>query len=319
MRLITIEDFRDIYLKTIQRGTSFLFKKLRFSAAERTKSSFNDSTLEVAYWHQLPQVRERWNYFITGSKDTIYEKYLTHKYLKNEKIRILSIGSGVCSHELTIAQLNPNSEITCIDFSDKLLQKASRKADEEGIKNITFVNNDIYKTDLQQGHYDVVFFHASLHHFKHIPSFLERIKSSMVANGLIIINEYVGANRLQYTREQISAINDGLEKLPAAYKKLYKSNIHKNRYYGSGILRMIISDPSECVDSESILPTLRKLFRVIEEKKYGGNILMPLLKDIAHNFNDEASEKILQQLFDHEDRYLESHQSDYILGVYQNT
>lgn len=317
MRLVSLEDIRDIYIKAMQRGVSFLLKKFSFSAAERTKSSFNDSTLEVAYWHELPMVRKRWNYIITGDEDTTYEEYLTEKYFKNKKIRILSIGSGICSHELALAQLNPSSEITCIDFADKLLQKASLIADEKSIKNVIFTHGDIYKTPLRQEYYDVVFFHASLHHFKNIPSFLKRIKSAMKADGLIVINEYVGKNRLQYTKEQISAINDGLVRLPSSYKKIYRCNLHKNRYYGSGILRMIISDPSECVDSESILPTLRRLFNVLEEKKYGGNILMPLIKDIAHNFRDECSEKMLQCLFGYEDKYLETHQSDFIFGVYQ--
>jgi len=50
---------------------------------------------------------------------------------------------------------------------------------------------------------------------------------------------------------------------------------------------MFLVDPSEAVDSESILPSLHENFKVLEEKKIGGDILLILLKDIAHNFLDE--------------------------------
>ncbi len=82
---------------------------------------------------------------------------------------------------------------------------------------------------------------------------------------------------------------------------------------------MIISDPSECVDSESILPTIYKHFNVIIEKPFGGNILMSTLKDISHHFIDTTIEKeaILNKIFEFEDNYLLEHKSDFVFGVYE--
>ena len=93
----------------------------------------------------------------------------------------------------------------------------------------------------------------------------------------------------------------------------------KDRFHGSGYVRMILADPSECVDSKSILPTLRKYLTPMEEKPYGGNILMYALKDISHHFLDdsERSRSILNHLFEQEDEYLKSNQSDFYFGVYQ--
>ncbi|KQR93477.1 hypothetical protein ASG01_09860 [Chryseobacterium sp. Leaf180] len=137
--------------------------------------------------------------------------------------------------------------------------------------------------------------------------------------GYLIINEYVGKSRLQYSGSQISAINTAIKKIPKSFRQIYKTNIFKNRYYGSGVLRMIIADPSECVDSESILPEIHKRFETIIEKPYGGNLLMSALKDIAHHFIDLSDEKskVLQHLFDLEDEYLKSHQSDFVFGIYE--
>lgn len=83
---------------------------------------------------------------------------------------------------------------------------------------------------------------------------------------------------------------------------------------------MLLVDPSEAVDSEAIIPSLHEHFKVIEEKKVGWNLLMILLKDIAHNFisDDKEVQSILHTLFEAEDRFIEeTGTSDAIFGVYQ--
>lgn len=84
---------------------------------------------------------------------------------------------------------------------------------------------------------------------------------------------------------------------------------------------MILSDPSECVDSENILPEIYKYFDVIIEKPYGGNILMSALKDLAHHFINIDNHKLrnLNQLFNFEDRYLKENKSDFLFGIYKKT
>ena len=54
---------------------------------------------------------------------------------------------------------------------------------------------------------------------------------------------------------------------------------------------MKIADPSECIDSENILPSIHNNFETIYEANYGGNILAAALKDIAHHFREINSEK----------------------------
>ncbi|SFC23126.1 hypothetical protein SAMN05421876_11024 [Kaistella jeonii] len=168
--------------------------------------------------------------------------------------------------------------------------------------------------------YDVVFFHASLHHFDHIPEFLQKVViKNLVPNGLLIINEFVGSNWLQYSKLQLKYINKAISIIPKEYRKIFKTNIYKNNYYGSGILRMIIADPSECVDSISILPAIHEKFNTIEEKFYGNNILQSALKDISHHFVELNPEKkkVLHQIFDMEDELLEKHPSDFVFGIYE--
>lgn len=285
MAFITIEDFRDIYLKSVQRGLPFLLSKLSPSGKSRTKSSFNETDIRIDTWSMIPLVQKRWNRMITGDETMTYETYLSKKLIPEEqKIRMLSIGSGVCSHEIKLAQLNSHWDITCIDFSEQLIQEAAKTASENGLVNMHFLAEDILAHPLPENGYDLVFFHGSLHHFKNMESFLQKIHRTLSPSGWLVINEYVGANRLQYPKYQIEAINQGLSLIEKQYRKMFCSNLYKNRYYGSGRLRMIVSDPSECVESANILPSIHKFFSIKEEKGYGGEYSYAVAQGFVASF-----------------------------------
>ncbi|MFY8004697.1 MAG: class I SAM-dependent methyltransferase, partial [Chitinophagaceae bacterium] len=281
MRLLTLEDIRDVYLKWMQRGGKFLLSKLTLSSAERTKSSFNESNIQSANYWIIPAVRKRWNKLITDDENLGYEAYVSNKFLKNRAGNMLSIGSGSCTKELSFARLNPHWEITCIDFSDKLLKVGEKIAAAEKLTNIFFIAEDIHQYHLPSSFFDVVLFNSSLHHFHQIDKIIQKINNALLPKGKLIINEYVGPNRLQYSYHQLKAINNCLQLIDKPLRKMFLSSIYKNKYYGSGLLRMIISDPSECVKSEDILLVIHHYFTIVEEKAVGGNLLMPVLKDIA--------------------------------------
>ncbi|MFW6371927.1 MAG: class I SAM-dependent methyltransferase [Bacteroidota bacterium] len=318
-RLFTPEDIRDVYLKIVQRGHSFIFSKLTLSDKKRTRSSFNSTNINGSNWWNIPRVRERWNYLITGDEKVTYEKYVSEKFGSQQHVKMISLGSGICSHELEFARLNPGWEITCVDFSEKLLNIARITAEKEGLTNIRFVVEDVYAYNFPDDFYNIVLFHSSLHHFKNLSEFIGKIHNVLAVKGKLIINEYVGPNRMQYNKQQVKEINNCLQLIDKEYRKIYKTGLYKNRYYGSGIVRMIVSDPSECIESENILPVIKNYFKIIEEKGFGGNLLMPVLKDISHHFItlDEYKTECLEKLFRYEDEYLKNHQSDFMFGIYE--
>lgn len=321
MRIITIEDLKDIYIKFHQRGLPFLLSKFNFDSYKRTQSAFNEKEIQSSNFWQIPDVKKRWNTLITGDENISYEQHITENYFKDkENFKILALGSGVCSHEIKLAELNPHWEIHCFDFSNELLKKAKTISDEKNLKNVFYFAENILKYPFKSGEYDAVFFHASLHHFNNIHQFMDDIViKSLKSDGHLIINEFVGNNRLQYSKTQLDYINHSLKEIPKKYKNIFKTNIHKNKYYGSGILRMIIADPSECADSINILPAIHDKFDTIEEKPFGNNILQSALKDIAHHFIDSDPEKkaVLQKVFALEDELLLKHSSDFVFGIYK--
>lgn len=103
-------------------------------------------------------------------------------------------------------------------------------------------------------------------------------------------------------------------------QRVYKSSKIKKRVYRPGLLRMLLTDPSEAIDSESILPSLHNHFEIIEEKTLGWNITQLLFKDISHHFynNSTQTTQILDFIFNEEDKFVnETDKSDGIFGIYK--
>lgn len=319
--LITRDDFIETYGKLHQRGIKYFLSKLSLSKKERALSTFNEQDIVSSYAWSLLKVRQRWNELITGDKNIFYENYFVQKYLDGRSgLKLLSLGSGVCSHELRFAAHSCFSEVKCIDFSEVVLSEAAAKAANAGLRNMIFEVDDVNTLTIPDKEYDVILFHSSLHHFKDLDVLLEKVKRGLKDNGFLVINEYVGKNRIQLSRPQVREINRILKhEIPDSFKIRHITGLRKNSFSGPGWLRMIISDPSEAIESENIIPQLHLNFIPLEEKNIGGNIVIFLLKDIAHHFDNETkeAEQLLSKIFKIEDEFLTSHPSDMIFGVYK--
>ena len=321
MPFITTDDFKDLYIKLAQRGSSFVWTKLSLNNKKRTLSAFNNSSAHHANWWIIPAVKQRWNFLISGHKNREYKDFIIQEYFANKhSLRLLSIGSGYCQHEMALARYPQFAEITCLDIAENRLQEAAREAQEQQLTNMRFHTADFYNFTPQKEYYDIVYFHQALHHVKKVEQWLlQKIIPALKPGGCIVMNEYVGSSRLQYPREQVKAINEALRLIPKPYRQIFKTSRYKNYYAGSGSWRMYLADPSESVDSAAIIPALHRHLEPVMEKTYGGNLLMGALKDIAHHFTDLNPEKeaVLQQLFAAEDHYLKEHTGDFKVGIYR--
>jgi len=321
-RIITKEDFIDIYTKFNQRGLNFIMSKFTFNNNARTVSAFDTERDSTSHWWHVPYIQKRWNLLISGKETIDPKSYLVNRLAQEKKqFNVLSLGTGNCYNELFYASFPEIfRSITCVDITENNLINAQKIAQENEYTNINFRCIDVNTTTFEPQSFDMIMFHQSLHHFCRLDSlFNDKLLPTLKPDGMLFINEYVGANRLQYPKEQIKAINKALGKIPMKYKKRKATNLCKNKYYGSGWLRMYIADPSEAVESATIMPTIRKYFTVIEEKNYGGNLLMSVFKDIAYHFIEETPEKLalMDDIFSIEDDYLRNQPSDFVFGLYK--
>ncbi|MEI6594959.1 MAG: class I SAM-dependent methyltransferase [Bacteroidota bacterium] len=321
--MITRGDIIETYFKMKQRGIEYLFSKFTFQKNIRIKNTFNQVNIESSNYWIIPEIKEHWNKIISGNPNQEYADYIVKKYYENKtNLKMLSLGCGAGSHEIKFAKHSNFSEITGIDLAPKLIEEANKNAKQNHLSNLHYTVADIDNSHFEDNNFDVILFHSSLHHFKNLDTLLGKtIKKCLKKDGLLIIHEYVGPNRIQWTNEQLNEVNKILTTIPLIYKERYKLNAVKSKAYRSGKLRMIISDPSEAVESSEIIPTIHKYYSTEEEKSLGGNLLMPLFKDIAHHFIDGSDEtkRILQLVFDKEETFIKTHTSDFVFGVYRNT
>ncbi len=318
--IISIGDFIDIYHKFSLKGTELLLNRLNFSKTSRIRNIWDKKENPPIHWWSIPRVTKRWNKIITGNPNIEFPDYVVNKYLKSKRnLKLISPGCGSGHIELKFAKYNNFSSVEGFDLSPSRINIANMNAKNLGYGNLFYFVGDLYKHDFGINQYDVILFHSSLHHFNNLKTIIEKIYKAMKLGGLLILNEYIGPNRLQWTNKQLKEANNYLKMIPSQYRKLWQSNSIKKKIYRPGLLRMILSDPSEAVNSEEILPQIRKKFKKLEEKPYGGNLLHLIFKDISHNFIENKNDinKILNFLFKAEDTFIENNnQSDFIFGVY---
>jgi ubiquinone/menaquinone biosynthesis C-methylase UbiE len=318
---ISIGDFIDLFNKYKQKGFPAVLSKLHLTNRARTVSKWNLITPGSDFWI-IPAVRSRWNEKCTGDPNQEYEDYIVSKYFSNSKgLRILSVGCGTGSRERKFARYAKFDCIEGIDLAASQVEEARQLAASQNLDNISYFTEDFSAHPFESDAYDMILFNSSLHHFDRINEFLKmKVMPLLNKDGYLVIYEYVGPNRLQWTRLQLKRVNQLLKTIPEKYKTRFNSHAIKHRVYRPGLLRMLLVDPSEAVDSESILPSIHKHFRTIEEKKVGWDILHLLLKDISHNFlgTDKDTQSILSNLFEEEDKYMaETGRSDAVFGIYQ--
>lgn len=320
---LSLGDFIDIIYKIQIKGWDFFLRKFQLSTLARAEATWNIDTLPPTNWWVIPAIQKRWNEKISGDENTPYSAYIAQKYpAAPYSLSLLVPACGTGSHEQRLAAFKHYKEILGFDISKACIEEATEKAakNTDLETQFSYCMADAHTFELAENYYDVVLFHSSIHHIDKLDIFVEKIHKSLKKNGLLILHDFVGANRLNWTKEQLAAANQALQLIPKHLRKKWKTETVKNRVYCSGWWRMYLSDPSEAVESEHILPAIRKRFEILEEKKLGGDIIHLVLKDIAHHFieGNAESQAILSQLFIFEDTYLQQKsQSDFMFGVYK--
>ena len=319
--MITIGDFIDVYLKLKQKGFSFLMRKLfNFSRKNRVASKWDSFQTESDFW-VIPEVKADWNYKISGDSKVTYEEFVSKKYLrKNAEVKLLSVGCGEGLHERNFIKYFPFSKVVGIDISSESIANAIRLAESECLK-IDYILGDFTKMNFENQKFEVILFDSSLHHFNDITSFLKtNIEPLLSDEGIVVVFEYCGPNRLQWRTSQLKKIKEILSCLPENYRKLINTNWIKRKSYRPGILRMFLVDPSEAPDSENLQNALHQNFEIVEEIKLGWNIIQPLFKNIAHHFVYDTPEtkKWIQFILDEEASFVkETNENDAVFGIYR--
>lgn len=193
-----------------------------------------------------------------------------HRYFVGDALRVLVLGCGEGWLERAIAQWPFVARIDAVDFAEEAVTRAREAS--RGLDRIHYGVLDLNRDELPADTYDVVLAHSVLHHVESLEHAYEQIARAMRPGATLIVNEYVGPKRFQYSDEVDGIIRalTGCLGYP-----------HRPR---PSVEEMIANDPTEAVRSDELLGVMARHFEVLERKDIGGTILQHLLFGIVRDF-----------------------------------
>jgi ubiquinone/menaquinone biosynthesis C-methylase UbiE len=305
-------------LRRVMKDETFrhkLFFKLHLTRDARVKASWAHTEAGPSGWWEIPAIQRRWNSMISGDPAIAHPEYVAQHFLRDHQgLRGLSLGCGTGVKETHWAKTGKFVHIDAFDLSPQRIQaarEAIRNTPEEEI--ITYDVADVTRYTWLPQTYEVVLFDNSLHHFPSLETLLQGVARTLKPDGVLVVNEFVGPSRFQWTDNQLAAVNALVRQFPREYRTYHGTSFTKDTEVRPSRLRMLLSDPSEAIESSKILPVLKSTFDVLEIKGYGGALLHLLFSDIAHHFvqPDEVAERLLQDAISREDELMAGGQIDH--------
>ncbi len=263
-------------------------------------ASRDGEVMQRVAWMEFPPCTAYINRLISGDECLGWLEHLSLLFETPFELG-LSICCGAGHAERRAIDLGMAKEMEGVDLSGDALEIARATA---AWRPITYRTFDANEDELPADRYDLVICGAALHHVTNLEHCLVQIHGSLKEGGMLLLNEFVGPDRFQWTDKQLEAINDLFEPLP----ERYKHNILSGRTHATierrPLAYMIEADPSEAVRSSEIVELVTRLFEPVATMEFGGTILHPMLEGVTGNFDedDEADRAVVRSLIEAEER-----------------
>ena len=315
-------------VNSVEKATqkaSVYWSKLDCSASDRDFYSF-------------PALRSRLCRLIfnesDGGRGDWCQYWTVEKYLQDAVPfkNALSLCCGFGGLERCLMKLNAVESITGIDIAPGAIEEASQQAARENL-DIKYRVCDVNTETLPAETYDLIWGNGALHHIEHLEKVLPMLYAALRPGGFLIATEYVGPRYQQINIRQQQLINAVKHLLPGDLRETYANDKGSPLFkIAKRIKRAIFTgqfssarfsqiwwpvplrwfkknDPSECVNSQKIIPVLRNTFEEVDVRYFGGSILFYALDQVFYENFDPANEahcKILEMLFGIEDALIET-------------
>jgi SAM-dependent methyltransferase len=251
---------------------------------------------QPVYWFFYPAVRASVNVMMTGVDWGWPQLWLKSQFdlAYVPRKHGLSIGCGVGNLERSLRRLNVCETIDGVDLSPESIRQAKENAAAEGITGLTYRVEDCERAEWEESSYDAVFFNHALHHIADVDGLLARVNRALRPGGFVYIDDYIGPSRDEW---QSSAFAD--RELAPARDAL--SLIPESMRLGPLYPPLDLTDPSEMIRSDRILPAVRATFDDVRERPYWGNLLFPLLNVVdGEAMSRPEHQPLLRTLIDRE-------------------
>jgi ubiquinone/menaquinone biosynthesis C-methylase UbiE len=294
-------------------------RRLIARQSERVRQTWSDAAPPQTNWWDLPYFEDRWNLLASGDPAVDHVTYFASGHL-GHNLSAISLGCGTGERELRWAATGRFTRLIGVDLSAqriKAAREAATNAPNAGV--LDFEVGDVQTIGVPPQSLDVVIAESSLHHLARVRSALVRARSWLKPGGLVLVNEFVGPTRFQWTNRQLEAANALLNLLPQRLRRQADGRLKKRVVRPSHLAMRY--DPSEAIDSSEIVPALDELFERIEFRRMGGTLSHLVFSKIAQNFaaDDAEARRFAALVFESEDALMDAGDigSDYILGVWR--
>jgi len=278
----------------------------------------------LRFWAEHPLVvAERLNRMVSGRPE-----YDSHQWFI-ERLgemgfslpieRCLTLGCGFGDLERGYSQYGFTRHHEGVDIAAGAIESASASAREAGLDHIEYKVADLNTANFDADRYDVIMSHQSVHHVENLEHLVDQVFRALKPGGVVILNEYVGANRLQVP-DQTLAFADGMfALLPDRYLAMPDGS-HRRKLVVPSAEEVAAYDPSEAPRSEDIVRVFSQSLDLFDRRAYGGNVIHFGLEGILGNFcsGDPRDDEWLRWIFAGEDRLLdEGTPSDFEVLVFR--
>ncbi|MEQ9103215.1 MAG: class I SAM-dependent methyltransferase [Rhodothermales bacterium] len=321
--LVRIGDFHKVWYK-MRQGLGFDHRRVLAGQQEKVSSAWSHTSYPRKNWGALPRIAEHWNGLIGDTVSEDFRDFIARTHLPQGNAKAISIACGTGTNELKWARTGAFSSIHAFDVSEPRIAKAREVAATVRLDHIVEFSVASFDDLASFGTgFGVVIAENALHHAVDLDRTVEACSRVLRNDGFLILKDYVGPDRFQWTNIQVAHANRILKTIPPAYRTRWNVRTVKNRIYRTGTLLNRLIDPSEAAASSRIPDVLSRYFEQTLLVPLGGTLLQPVFDDIAHNFQetDDTAMEIVQACIAREQRLIETGTipSDFVFAIYRKT
>lgn len=303
------------------------------SANQRVKDYWSsvDFAADDRNFYCFPPIRARSCFLAFGETDSALDWCESHtaeelrSRLPFEKC--LSICCGFGHVERSLWKLGVARGIVGTDIAPGAIDEARRNA----VGNIKYYVSDLNRDPIPSNEYDLIWANGALHHLANIEHVVPKLHAALRPNGVLVSTEFVGPRYQQLDKDRVRLVASARQLLPQELKcrsAVYRpygmslwaratryflrridAAIHREPLWiPPPVEHFLATDPSECVSSDQIIPTLKKWFNV-DVRGFGGSIVFYALDSAFYNNfdkNNRVHREALEALFAFEDAHLAS-------------
>jgi SAM-dependent methyltransferase len=177
------------------------------------------------YWYEVTEILRAANNKAAQGSGVEWWEYAAKKHLAGRMPvpRCLSLGCGTGQLERDLARVGVFADCDAVDISPVSVEQAHSAAIAAGYRNIHYSVADVNELDCGDVKYDAVWTNGSLHHFRNLEHVCSEIARALFPDGILVMLEYLGPSRFQFSERQKEIANLCLQLLPKRFRRLHPS------------------------------------------------------------------------------------------------